>query len=56
MKDNLNQSSPMLFHELLAAIVAALEARDSYTASRSSRVAEFAEFLCRLLQLPVEQC
>lgn len=55
MKDNLNQSSPMLFHELLAATVAALEARDSYTASHSSRVAEFAEFLCRLLQLPDEQ-
>jgi HD-GYP domain-containing protein (c-di-GMP phosphodiesterase class II) len=45
----------MLFHELLAATVAALEARDSYTASHSSRVAEFVEFLCRLLQLPDEQ-
>lgn len=55
MKDNLNQSSPMLFHELLAATVAAMEARDSYTASHSSRVAEIAEFLCRLLQLPAKQ-
>lgn len=55
MKDNRKQSSLMLFHALLAAIVTAMEARDSYTASHSSRVADIAEFLCGVMKLPAGQ-
>lgn len=55
MADNSNPLPLMQFHELLAAIVAAMEARDSYTASHSSRVADIAECLCRWLRLPAEQ-
>ncbi len=55
MTDNLHSSSLMLFHELLAAIVTAMEARDSYTASHSSRVADIAQYLCKWLRLPDAQ-
>ncbi|HWP52079.1 MAG TPA: HD-GYP domain-containing protein [Clostridia bacterium] len=55
MTENFHQSSLMLFHELLAAIVTAMEARDSYTASHSSRVADITEYLCRWLQLPASE-
>ncbi len=55
MTDNLKESPLMLFHALLAAIVTAMEARDSYTASHSSRVADITECLCRWLRLPEAQ-
>lgn len=38
--------------DLLESIVAAMEARDTYTATHSERVADFAEAICRILSLP----
>lgn len=37
---------------LLEGIVAAMDARDTYTATHSERVADFAETICRILRLP----
>lgn len=42
----------LLYHDLIAGIVAAMEARDPYTASHSMRVAKISEELCWLLKLP----
>jgi putative nucleotidyltransferase with HDIG domain len=41
----------LLYHDLIAGIVTAMEARDPYTASHSLRVANMSELLCRLLDL-----
>lgn len=51
MTDNNKHPSLLIFHELLAGIVTSMEARDSYTASHSSRVADIAEQLCKWLNL-----
>ncbi len=40
-----------IYHDLIEGIVAAIEARDSYTASHSQRVSEIAQQLCSILQL-----
>lgn len=42
----------LLYHDLIDGIVAAMEARDPYTADHSTRVADMSELLCRLLNLP----
>jgi len=44
-----------IYHDLIAAIVAAMEARDQYTASHSRRVSDISEQICRMLDLPDEQ-
>ena len=50
------QSSSLLpFHDLVAGIIAAMEARDAYTASHSMRVSDMTEIICRLLDLNKEQ-
>lgn len=41
----------LIYHDLVAGIVAAMEARDPYTASHSMRVAELTQRLCRVLPL-----
>lgn len=51
MSDAIKKSSLLLFHELLVGIVAAMEARDQYTATHSSRVADIAEQLCLWMDL-----
>ena len=48
-------SNLFLYHDLIAAIVAAMEARDQYTASHSWRVSDMSEEICRILGLPDEQ-
>lgn len=45
----------LLYHDLIAGVVAAMEARDSYTANHSMRVAEMTEALCRYEGLSEEQ-
>jgi len=45
----------LLYHDLIAGIVAAMEARDAYTANHSMRVAEMAVALCEFLNLPEEE-
>lgn len=42
----------LLYHDLTLSIVAALEAKDLYTANHSSRVADMAERVCGILGLP----
>lgn len=50
------QSSSLLpFHDLMAGIIAAMEARDAYTASHSMRVSDMTEIICSLLDLSEEQ-
>lgn len=44
------------YHDLIQAIVAALEARDPHTAEHSLRVADMVERTCKLMGLPAEQC
>jgi len=44
-----------IYHDLIAAVVAAMEARDRYTASHSRRVSDISEQICRILGLPDEQ-
>jgi len=44
-----------IYHDLISAIVAAMEARDRYTASHSGRVSDISEQICRILGLPDEQ-
>ena len=48
-------SSLLPFHDLVAGIIAAMEARDAYTASHSMRVSDMTEIICRLLDLNKEQ-
>jgi len=45
----------LLYHDLIAGIVTAMEARDAYTANHSMRVAEMAVALCEFLNLPEEE-
>ena len=47
-------SSLLIYHDLISAIVAAMEARDSYTASHSRRVSDMSETICHLLGLQGE--
>ncbi len=50
------QSCSLLsFHDLMAGIIAAMEARDAYTASHSNRVSDMTEIICRLLNLSEAQ-
>ncbi len=50
------QSSSLLsFHDLMAGIIAAMEARDAYTASHSMRVSDMTEIICRFMDLSEEQ-
>ena len=44
-----------VYHDLIQAIVAALEARDPHTAEHSLRVADMTERTCKLMGLPPEQ-
>lgn len=56
MQSTINYPSPLLlYHDLVAGIVAAMEARDAYTASHSMRVSDMAEFICGLLGLDAAQ-
>lgn len=48
-------SNLFIYHDLIAAIVAAMEARDQYTASHSRRVSDMSEQISRILDLPDEQ-
>ncbi|HRX58800.1 MAG TPA: HD domain-containing phosphohydrolase [Eubacteriales bacterium] len=41
-------------HDLIAAIVAAMEARDSHTAQHSLRVAAMTEYLCGVIGVPAD--
>jgi putative nucleotidyltransferase with HDIG domain len=43
------------YHELIAAFVAAMEARDRCTASHSKRVSDMSEQICRILGLDEEE-
>ena len=43
------------YHDLIASIVTAMEARDAYTADHSMRVAEMTEALCECLHLSEEE-
>ncbi|PYG87474.1 HD domain-containing protein [Ruminiclostridium sufflavum DSM 19573] len=49
------QSSLLMYHDLIAGIIAAMEARDAYTASHSMRVSDMTERICGLLDLSKEQ-
>jgi response regulator RpfG family c-di-GMP phosphodiesterase len=40
-----------IYHDLFEAIIAAMEARDLYTARHSERVSEIAQHICRLIGL-----
>ncbi len=46
-----NTRQLLLYHDLIAGIVATMEARDAYTANHSMRVAEMAVALCEFLNL-----
>ncbi len=48
---NVKPNSLLLFHDIIAGIVTAMEARDTYTASHSMRVSDMAEQICYLLNL-----
>lgn len=52
---NLQQSSLLVYHDFIAGVIAAMEARDAYTASHSMRVSEITERICHLLDLSKEQ-
>lgn len=51
MRVSMNMEQLLSYHDLIAGIVAALEARDPYTADHSMRVAEMTESICGFLQL-----
>ena len=46
------KNSLLIYHDLIAAIVEAMEARDPYTASHSMRVSDTTEMICHLLKVP----
>lgn len=54
MKIN-KKSSLFIYHDLISAIVAALEARDIYTFNHSTRVSNMSEKICRLLKFSEKQ-
>jgi HD-GYP domain-containing protein (c-di-GMP phosphodiesterase class II) len=54
MNTTIVSSGLFIYHDLISAIVAALEARDRYTASHSRRVSDMAEEICRILGLSKE--
>lgn len=45
------QKNLLIYHDLIAGIVEAMDARDPYTASHSNRVSDITELICRLLNL-----
>ena len=45
------QNNLLIYHDLIAGIVEAMDARDPYTASHSARVSDITELICRLLDL-----
>ena len=53
MTDSVKQL--LLYHDLILSVVAAMEARDFYTACHSMRVAEMTEALCGFLHLPEDE-
>lgn len=55
MKAHTISSGLLIYHDLIAAIVAAMEARDTYTASHSRRVSDMSEAVCGLLRLPEDE-
>ena len=44
-----------IYHDLVAGVVAALEAKDPFTADHSLRVSDMTERVCTLLKLPNQQ-
>lgn len=51
----INVKQLLLYHDLIAGIVTAMETRDAYTANHSMRVAEMAVALCEFLNLSDEE-
>jgi len=45
----------LLCHDLIASIIAAMEARDPYTSCHSMRVADMAEQLCGFMRIPEDE-
>ena len=43
------------YHDLIAAIIEALEARDSYTECHSMRVADMSQAICRIMQISEDE-
>lgn len=48
------QSNLLIYHDLIAGIVAAMDARDPYTASHSMRVSDMTEQICSIMGLSKE--
>jgi putative nucleotidyltransferase with HDIG domain len=55
MRSSEQNHNLFIYHDLIAAIVAAMEARDQYTGSHSRRVSDMSEQICRLLGLPADE-
>lgn len=51
----LESNSLLIFHDIIAGIVTAMEARDTYTASHSMRVSDMTEKICYLLDLSYDE-
>jgi len=52
----MNESKNLLiYHDLILSIVAALDAKDTYTANHSLRVSDMTEQLCEIMGLPEEE-
>jgi putative nucleotidyltransferase with HDIG domain len=49
------QKNLLIYHDLIAGIVEAMDARDPYTASHSMRVSDITEQICRVLKLAKEE-
>ena len=49
------QNNLSIYHDLIAGIVEAMDARDPYTASHSMRVSDITELICDLLKLSKEE-
>jgi len=52
---NIQLHNKGIYHDLIAGIVAALEAKDRFTADHSLRVSDMAEQICKIMVLPEEQ-
>lgn len=50
-----NSMNLLLYHDLILSIVAALEAKDTYTADHSLRVSDMVEQLCKIMGLSEEE-